>query len=146
MVQPSHLCRLALDLFPRTASHLPHARVLGTTAPVEEEWRPFTTKSLTAIMPNVQHAPFTALARVYDAIMADIEYDAWAEFILSYAADTGPKPHTALDLACGTGNLTRELQSAGLKVTGLDASAEMLHVATERLPEVTFAAGDLAKL
>ena len=94
-------------------------------------------------MPNVQHAPFTALARVYDAIMADIEYDAWADFILSYAADAGRQPRTALDLACGTGNLTRELRAAGLNVTGLDASAEMLHVAAERLPGVRFVPGDL---
>ena len=57
----------------------------------------------------MEHAPFTALARVYDAIMADIEYDAWADFILSYAADAGVKVASALDLACGTGNLTQQL-------------------------------------
>jgi SAM-dependent methyltransferase len=91
----------------------------------------------------VQHAPFTALARVYDAIMADIEYGAWADFILSYAGDTGLEARTALDLACGTGGLTRELRSAGLSVTGLDGSAEMLRVAAERLPGVSFVQGDL---
>ena len=91
----------------------------------------------------MQHAPFTALARVYDAIMADIEYDAWAEFILGYAADAGLKPSTALDLACGTGGLTRELHALGLSVTGLDASQDMLRIAAERLPDVRLLAGDL---
>ena len=91
----------------------------------------------------MQHAPFTALARVYDAIMADIEYDAWAGFILGYAADMGLTPGTALDLACGTGGLTRELHRAGLTVTGLDASGEMLKMAAERVPDVRFVTGDL---
>ncbi|AWN22531.1 class I SAM-dependent methyltransferase [Deinococcus irradiatisoli] len=91
----------------------------------------------------MQHAPFTALARVYDAIMADIEYDAWAEFILSYAADAQLSPRSALDLACGTGNLTRHLRAQGLHVTGLDASAEMLRVAAERSAEIEWVQGDL---
>ena len=91
----------------------------------------------------MQHPPFTALAAVYDAIMADVEYDAWADFILSYARDGGLTPRTALDLACGTGGLTRELVVAGLEVTGLDGSAEMLRLARERLPRVPFEQGDL---
>ncbi len=91
----------------------------------------------------MQHAPFTALARVYDAIMADIDYGGWADFVLSYAADLGLRPRRALDLACGTGNLTRELIAAGLTVTGLDGSAPMLAVAAERLPGVTLVQGDL---
>ena len=75
--------------------------------------------------------------------MADIEYDAWADFILSYAGDIGLEIHTALDLACGTGGLTRELRAAGISVTGLDSSAEMLRVAAGRLPDVNFVTGDL---
>ena len=35
----------------------------------------------------MQRPPFTALAAVYDAIMADVEYDHWADFILTYARD-----------------------------------------------------------
>lgn len=88
--------------------------------------------------------PFTALAAVYDAIMADVEYDHWADFVLTYARDGGLEPDTALDLACGTGGFTRELAAAGLRVHGLDGSAEMLRVARERLgPGVTLSVGDL---
>lgn len=91
--------------------------------------------------------PFTALAAVYDAIMADVEYDHWADFVLTYARDGGLSvpDATALDLACGTGGFTRELLAAGLDVTGLDGSAEMLRVARERLPGVGFVQGDLRR-
>ena len=91
----------------------------------------------------MQRPPFSALASVYDAIMADIEYGDWAEFILDYARDVSLKPITALDLACGTGALTAELQARGLTVTGLDASAEMLDVARERLPGMRLVQADL---
>ncbi len=93
----------------------------------------------------MQRPPFTALAAVYDAIMADVEYDHWADFVLTYARDGGLNPAgaAALDLACGTGGFTRELQAAGLHVTGLDISEEMLVEARRRLPDVAFVAGDL---
>lgn len=91
----------------------------------------------------MQHPPFTALARVYDAIMSDVEYDAWADFILSYAKDRNFPLRSALDLACGTGGLSAELQRAGLQVTGLDGSAEMLSMAQQRLDGVTLVQGDL---
>ncbi|GGM21606.1 class I SAM-dependent DNA methyltransferase [Deinococcus aerophilus] len=93
----------------------------------------------------MQRPPFTALAAVYDAIMADVEYDHWADFVLTYARDGGLNPvgAAALDLACGTGGFTRELQAAGLHVTGLDISEEMLAEARRRLPDVAFVAGDL---
>ncbi|MEF2279337.1 class I SAM-dependent methyltransferase [Deinococcus sp. YIM 134068] len=88
--------------------------------------------------------PFTALAAVYDAIMADVEYDHWADFVLTYARDGGLEARSALDLACGTGGLTRELLAAGLRVHGLDGSAEMLRVARGRLgPGVALSVGDL---
>lgn len=94
-------------------------------------------------MAAMQRPPFSALAGVYDAIMADIEYGDWADFVLDYARDQGLAPVSALDLACGTGALTAELQRRGLAVTGLDMSAEMLGVARSRLPGVTFVQADV---
>lgn len=88
--------------------------------------------------------PFTALAAVYDAIMADVEYDHWADFVLTYARDGGLDVRSALDLACGTGGFTRELLRAGFQVQGLDGSPDMLEVARQRLPAgVTLSVGDL---
>ncbi|WP_261664611.1 class I SAM-dependent DNA methyltransferase [Deinococcus sp. Marseille-Q6407] len=92
----------------------------------------------------MQHPPFTALAAVYDTMMDDVEYDQWTDFLLTYARDRGLGRGQALDLACGTGGLTRELLAAGWDVTGLDGSAEMLARARQRLPgSVPLVQGDL---
>ncbi|WP_425145590.1 class I SAM-dependent DNA methyltransferase [Deinococcus sp.] len=91
----------------------------------------------------MQRVPFSALASVYDAIMADIDYSQWADYILGYARAEGLSPGTALDLACGTGAITAELQRRGLEVVGLDGSAEMLAAARARLPETRLVQADL---
>ncbi len=43
-----------------------------------------------------------------------------------------------LDLGCGTGHLTSEIQKLGANVTGIDASAEMIERAASAHPEVNF--------
>ncbi|GEM46968.1 class I SAM-dependent DNA methyltransferase [Deinococcus cellulosilyticus] len=92
---------------------------------------------------TTHQAPFTALASVYDAIMGEIEYDGWAEFTLTFLRSEGFTPRNVLDLACGTGNSTRPFVEAGLQVTGLDLSRDMLTVAQKKLPDVTFVQGSL---
>ena len=49
----------------------------------------------------------------------------------------------ALDVACGTGILTRHLRG---DVLGLDGSEEMLGIARERVPQATFVRGDALSL
>jgi SAM-dependent methyltransferase len=90
--------------------------------------------------------PFTALAGVYDAIMADVEYDDWADFILRLARDRGWSPGRALDLGCGTGNATLPMVARGVEVSGVDASPSMLQVARSKLPQVRFFEGDFRSL
>ncbi len=48
-------------------------------------------------------------------------------------------PARTLDVACGTGFLTRHLRG---EVTGLDASEGMIEVARERMPDARFVVGD----
>ena len=86
--------------------------------------------------------PFTALADVYDRIMADVEYDLWADFVLKLARERGYDGGPALDLGCGTGNSTVPLADRGIAVEGLDASEDMLSVARRKLPGVAFHLGD----
>jgi ubiquinone/menaquinone biosynthesis C-methylase UbiE len=82
--------------------------------------------------------PFTLLASVYDVIMAEVEYEEWAGFILALANARGYGGGPLLDLGCGTGNSTAPMHERGLDVTGVDASAAMLAVARDKLPEVEF--------
>jgi len=88
-----------------------------------------------------QVAPYTALADVYDVIMAEVEYDEWAEFILRVAEERGFRGGPLLDLGCGTGNATLPLWERGYEVEGLDASPAMLKVARRKLPGVGFTLG-----
>jgi SAM-dependent methyltransferase len=86
--------------------------------------------------------PFSLLAQVYDAIMSDIDYEAWGMFILETVRSRGYQPGSVLDLGCGTGNSSMPMFALGFDVTGLDASEEMLEKAREKLPPVTFVQGD----
>jgi ubiquinone/menaquinone biosynthesis C-methylase UbiE len=52
-------------------------------------------------------------------------------------------PKSTLDVACGTGFLTRHLRG---DVTALDQSARMLELARERAPEATFVRSDAIPL
>lgn len=53
------------------------------------------------------------------------------------------KPARTLDVACGTGFLTRHLTG---QITGLDQSERMLAIAHDRLPEARFVQGDAIQL
>ena len=55
-------------------------------------------------------------------------------------------PNRAVDLGCGTGELTQLLarRFPGAEVVGIDSSAEMLEKARARFPELRFAQGDIA--
>lgn len=78
---------------------------------------------------------YSGAARVYDAVNADVDYSAWADFIIDglsrFGADRA-EPELILDLACGTGRLTCELAARGFDMTGVDISPEMLEIARER--------------
>ncbi len=86
--------------------------------------------------------PFSLLAQVYDAIMSDIDYEAWGEFILQTVEKRGWKRGRVLDMGCGTGNSSYPMIAQGLEILGLDASQEMLEVAREKLPMLTFIQAD----
>ena len=76
---------------------------------------------------------FAAIAPRYDLIN-DLQsfglHRWWKRRLLQFAA---VKPgDTALDLCCGTGDVTFALAAAGARATGMDFSAPMLAVAVER--------------
>jgi len=70
---------------------------------------------------------YDAIARVYDRLNAEIDYQAWADFFEKCFARYLPqKPSLMLDLACGTGRMTTVLSDRGYDMIGVDGSADML--------------------
>ena len=72
---------------------------------------------------------FGILARYYDILNYNADYIKVADYIEDVFALYQKKPRLVLDLACGTGNLTLELDKRGYDMTGIDLSADMLAVA-----------------
>lgn len=96
------------------------------------------------------HAYYERRAREYDdwwtggGLFAGRERPGWAgEVAALVELLAGLEPARTLDVACGTGFLTRHLR--GL-VVGLDQSASMVAIAQSRLPEGVAFVGDALRL
>lgn len=76
---------------------------------------------------------YTSLARLYDRLMDDVDYAAWARYYVALIEKYGKRPASVFECACGTGSLTAELAKYGFKLASSDISEEMLEVAGERL-------------
>ena len=76
------------------------------------------------------------LAGCYDEFTYDVDYTAWADYIEKHFRRHGLPGKTVLDLACGTGSLTRELALRGYEMIGVDLSPEMLSEAAEKNRDV----------
>ena len=66
------------------------------------------------------------LAKSYDRLTNDVDYEATVEFYMQILEREGLHPRTCVDLACGTGSVTAILAKKGLDVMGVDMSEEML--------------------
>jgi ubiquinone/menaquinone biosynthesis C-methylase UbiE len=89
-------------------------------------------------------------AREYDdwwlgsGLFASRDRPGWAEEVaLLIAALNDLEPERTLDVACGTGFLTRELPG---RVTALDQSPAMVEIARGRLPDAEVVEGDAVPL
>jgi ubiquinone/menaquinone biosynthesis C-methylase UbiE len=79
-----------------------------------------------------------------EGLYADRDRPGWDEERLELAAVIADLPPLrTLDVACGTGFLTRHLRG---EVVGLDASERMLEVARGQAPNATFVQGDALSL
>ena len=91
---------------------------------------------------DINHSEaYGIFAQVYDRVMADIEYEDWASFILTESTLRGFEGGRILDLACGTGNSTAPMIRRGFETVGVDASAAMLEVARSKFPDATWIEG-----
>ncbi len=75
------------------------------------------------------------LARSYDRLTADVDYEKIVAFYHAILEKEQLRPRTAVDLACGTGSVALLLAREGLEVVGVDLSEEMLTVAAQRAQE-----------
>lgn len=75
---------------------------------------------------------YERFAKVYDALMADVDYGLWAKYITSFLPQSEA---SVAECACGTGEITLRLKRMGYRVTGIDISEEMLRVASEKARE-----------
>ena len=77
-------------------------------------------------------------------LFADRDRPAWNEEVEALcSAIASLEPARTLDVACGTGFLTRHLRG---EVVGLDQSESMLEVARRQAPSATFVRGDALSL
>ena len=72
------------------------------------------------------------LAGCYDQLTYDVDYAAWADYIEKHFSKSALPIRTVLDLACGTGSLTRQLALRGYELIGADQSPDMLAQAAEK--------------
>lgn len=75
---------------------------------------------------------YETLAAMYDALMDDVDYEAWADYIDRMLQKHGGPGKRLLDLGCGTGCISIPLAQRGYQVTGVDISEEMLATAREK--------------
>ena len=73
------------------------------------------------------------LAKSYDRLTNDVDYEATVDFYMQILQREGMRPRTVVDLACGTGSVTEILARKGYDVIGVDMSEEML---TEAMAKV----------
>ena len=93
---------------------------------------------------------YRGFAGIYDLLMDDFDYPAWAQYYLDLLERAGVQARTLCECACGTGSLTVHFARKGMRVTGVDISREMLELAQEKARQsgvqVQFVCQDMAQL
>ncbi|MCL2361338.1 MAG: class I SAM-dependent methyltransferase [Defluviitaleaceae bacterium] len=91
---------------------------------------------------------YSGFAYMYDVLMKDVPYDAWACYIdrVLQRHLSESKGHIVVDLACGTGNITFPLAGMGWDMIGVDISVDMLSQAQAKGNGVLFLCQDMREL
>ncbi|OOB76424.1 SAM-dependent methyltransferase [Clostridium haemolyticum] len=77
---------------------------------------------------------YKEFAHIYDRLIyGDIDYAKWAKVIMKICENYNLSKEDYLDLACGTGNMTKELAKAFKHTWAVDMSQEMLTEAEEKM-------------
>ncbi|KEI12500.1 SAM-dependent methyltransferase [Clostridium novyi B str. ATCC 27606] len=77
---------------------------------------------------------YKEFAHIYDRLIyGDIDYAKWAKVIMKICENYNLSKEDYLDLACGTGNMTKELAKEFKHTWAVDMSQEMLTEAEEKM-------------
>jgi len=82
------------------------------------------------------------IARFYDRMMGEGKYRGWKKLIAQVVKQYNIPLGACLDVACGTGNISKLLIEMGFRVIGIDNSAAMLRVARSKFPQEKFIRAD----
>lgn len=88
---------------------------------------------------------YESFAYLYDRLTDDIDYQSFLELIESQFEKNDLNAQLVLELACGTGSLTKLLCEKGYDVIALDYSSDMLEVAREKCPDTLFINQDMTE-
>lgn len=88
---------------------------------------------------------YNEFASVYD-LFIDVDYKQIAAFYGEVFRKLDITPELVLDLGCGTGTLTGELNNMGYDAFGADVSEDMLAIAKEKHPDILFINQDMREL
>ena len=83
-------------------------------------------------------AGYKDFAFFYDLLMKNADYESRFDYIIGLPAENGIGEGILLDMACGTGTLSKMFAQKGFDVVGVDASEEMLSKAQEKKLEENF--------
>lgn len=87
---------------------------------------------------------YNTFAKFYDKLTENVEYKKRTDYISSFFKRYADKCDTVLDLACGTGSVSKYLADLGYNVIGIDLSDEMLTVASSKqIKNAMFIKGDM---
>lgn len=89
---------------------------------------------------------FTEIARYYDDLMAGVPYRLWVDYLEALLKRVDFRPHSILDAACGTGNVSEILSARGYEVVGADIAPGMIEAAKAKHSKVEYFVADLAEL
>ena len=68
---------------------------------------------------------YHVFSEFYDRLMADVDYNGRADYLLRLFERYGTRPQTVLDIACGSGSLCEAFVHRGIDPIGIDASGEI---------------------
>jgi len=80
---------------------------------------------------------YSKLAKLYDTLMGDVDYESWGDYIDEIMQTHHADPYEVMEVACGTGSVALSLTELECyRITGTDMSPAMIEVAIQKAVEM----------